>query len=70
MATKATKVQASKPTTVTIPFTFEKETPNTFRFKEDGTGPDSRGLIGTIYVHKATFNSQPKRISVTISVVE
>jgi hypothetical protein len=73
VATKRAKnpegfITGSVGNTVTVPFTFEKETPNTYRFHEDGTGPNNRGLVGTIYVHKATFQSRPERIAVTITV--
>ncbi len=49
-------------------FTLEKDTPNTYRFKEDeSSGPEKVGLI---YVKKGSFDTPPRRIKVSIEVLE
>jgi hypothetical protein len=49
-------------------FTLEKETKNTYRFQEDeGSGPPK---VGTIYVQKWSFDTPPRRIKVSIEVLE
>lgn len=54
-----------------IEFAFERETKNTYRFLETGLeGPDDRGTIGTLYVQKSAFKSQPKGLKVTIETVD
>jgi len=47
-------------------FVYEKETRNFFRFQEIG----AMRHIGTLYVQKATFEKQPKRLRVTVEVIE
>ncbi len=49
-------------------FTLEKETKNTYRFQEDESSEPSR--IGTIYVQKWSFDTPPRRIKVSIEVLE
>jgi hypothetical protein len=61
-------------------FTFERETKNTYRFAEevaegDNVAPlssDSNTVIGVLYIQKSAFgeNEKPRRISVTVEVVE
>lgn len=52
---------------VVIDMTFERETPGTFRFHENGVAEGQRGVITTLYVQKSAFPSgQPKAIRVTI----
>ncbi len=49
-------------------FTLEKETKNTYRFQEDeSSGPPK---VGTIYVQKWSFDTPPRRIKVSIEVLE
>ncbi len=49
-------------------FTFERETKNTYRFQEEeSSGPTK---IGTLYVQKWSFDTPPKRIKVSIEVLE
>ncbi len=49
-------------------FTLEKETKNTYRFQEDeGSEPPK---VGTIYVQKGSFDTPPRRIKVSIQVLE
>ncbi len=49
-------------------FTLEKETKNTYRFQEDeSSGPS---IVGTIYVQKWSFDTPPRRIKVSIEVLE
>ena len=49
-------------------FTLEKETKNTYRFQEDeSSGPPK---VGTIYVQKGSFDTPPRRIKVSIEVLE
>ncbi len=49
-----------------LTFEFEKETKNTFRFKEQG----NEQVIGTLYVQKTFFKKKPKRIEVILKVAE
>ncbi len=49
-------------------FTLEKETKNTYRFQEDESSGPSK--IGTIYVQKWSFDTPPRRIKVSIEVLE
>ncbi len=49
-------------------FMLEKETKNTYRFQEDeSSGPPK---VGTLYVQKWSFDTPPKRIKVSIEVLE
>jgi hypothetical protein len=49
-------------------FTLEKDTKNTYKFQEDeGSGPPK---VGTIYVQKTSFDTPPRRIKVSIEVLE
>lgn len=41
----------------TVPFTFEKSTKNTHRFKENVPAEGETPLIGTIYVQRSAFSS-------------
>jgi hypothetical protein len=58
---------------VTVPMAVEKETPGTFRFKED-VREGQKAIIGTIYVPKATLDllgfTSEKSIIVTVEVAE
>ncbi|MBA7505092.1 hypothetical protein ES706_03755 [subsurface metagenome] len=45
---------------------YERQTKRTFRFKE----AKEPIRIGTLYVQKTAFATQPKRIHVTVEVVE
>lgn len=49
-------------------FDFLKSTKTTYRFKE--YGPDPVLKIETLYVKQSAFKSQPKKIKVTVEVVE
>ncbi len=49
-------------------FTLEKETKNTYRFQEDESSGPSK--VGTIYVQKWSFDTPPRRIKVSIEVLE
>jgi len=50
--------------------TYEKTTPGTFRFKEDSS-PANPPTIRSLYIEKYLFgNSAPKRIKVTVEVLE
>jgi len=46
-------------------FEFEKETRRTYRFAEV-----NGETIGTLYVKKTAFDKQPKRVKVTVEVIE
>ena len=49
-------------------FTLEKDTKNTYKFQEDEiSGPP---IVGTIYVQKTSFDTPPRRIKVSIEVLE
>lgn len=50
---------------VVLKFQFEKETQNTFRFKEEVEG-DAKPVSGTIYVRKDVAGDR-KELTVTIS---
>jgi len=43
-------------------FLFERETPGTYRFKEDSQSP----IVGALYVKKGTFETKPERIKMTL----
>ncbi len=48
-------------------FTFEKDTKNTFRYREEG---DSQ-VIGTLYIKKSTFDGRkPNKIEVIVEEVK
>lgn len=48
-----------------LKFAFEKETKNTYRFKELSASP----VVGYLYIKKAAFaNKQPNKITVIIEV--
>ncbi len=49
-------------------FTLEKETKNTYRFQEDECSVPSK--VGTIYVRKGSLDTPPRRIKVSIEVLE
>lgn len=49
-------------------FEIEKETANTYRFKEVARGKPP--AVKTIYVQKWLFEREPKRIKVIIEVLE
>ena len=55
------------PDKIVAEFTFEKETKNTYRFQEDAT-PGKPPTIGTLYLQKYLFATQPQHISVEIIV--
>ena len=49
-------------------FTLERETKNTYRFhEEESSGPTK---IGTLYVQKWSFDTPPRRIKISIEVLE
>ena len=48
-------------------FVHEKTTRRTYRFKEIGTEPLA---IGTLYVQKTSFPEQPRKVKVTVEVLE
>ena len=43
-------------------FKFERETPGTFRFKEDSPIP----IVGTLYIKKGAFETKPETLKITI----
>lgn len=43
-------------------FEFEKETKRTYRFQEIGT----EQIVRTLYVRKTFFETQPKKIKITL----
>jgi hypothetical protein len=43
-------------------FSYEKETPGTYRFKEDSPMP----LVTTIYIKKSAFDTKPDKLKVTL----
>jgi len=45
-----------------VAFKFERETPGTYRFKEEATVP----VVGTIYIKKTTFETKPETLKVTL----
>ncbi|MGC8692584.1 MAG: hypothetical protein ACP5RZ_06205 [Thermoplasmata archaeon] len=47
-----------------VVFDFEKATKNTYRFQERSSGEPP--IIGTLYVQKWLFKSEPKSIKLTI----
>lgn len=49
-----------------VTFKFRNTTKRTFRFEEEG--PEQN--IQTLYVQQRAFTSQPKRIRVTVEVIE
>jgi hypothetical protein len=51
---------------VEVEMEYERSTRNTHRFLEAGAPPK----VGTLYVQKWAFRGTPKRIRVTIEVVE
>lgn len=49
-------------------FDFEKTTKTTYRFHEYGPDPDLP--IKTLYVKQSAFKAQPKKLKVTVEVIE
>mgnify|MGYP001589904616 CR=1 FL=1 len=49
-------------------FDFLKATKRTYRFEEYGTDPDLP--IKTLYVKQTAFKAQPKKLKVTVEVIE
>ena len=49
-------------------FTLERETKNTYVFQEDESSEPPK--VRTIYVQKWSFDTLPKRIKVSIEVLE
>jgi hypothetical protein len=48
-------------------FTFERETKNTYRFREDPVNPDEADqLIDVLYVKKAAFDARPQKLRVSV----
>ena len=45
-----------------LAFKFERETPGTYRFKEEAAVP----LVGTIYIKKTAFETKPEILRVTL----
>ena len=62
MATKTRKVE-SKPSSIIVTMTLEKETKNTYRY----TATDEDVAIETLYVQKTAFASAPEAVTVTLS---
>ena len=55
---------------ITIKLEFEKETKNTFRYREvneDGLALVGAILIGAIYIQKWVLKNKPKTITITIN---
>lgn len=53
---------------VVVNMTLERTTKTTYRFKEDA--PEGEELIGTQYVKQTAFAKEPKKVRVTVEVVE
>ena len=54
---------------ITRTFTFERETKNTYRFKE--VNADEREtVVGVLYVQKSKFDTQPQELTVTIEATK
>lgn len=49
---------------ITLKFTFEKETANTFRFKEEVEG-EAKPVVGSLYLRKDVAGDR-KELTVTI----
>ncbi len=49
-------------------FTLEKDTKNTYVFQEDESSEPPK--VRTIYVQKRSFDTPPRRIKVSIEVLE
>ena len=54
------------PTERKVTFVYEKDTKNKYRFTEDADEP----VMGTLYVTKDLFDQRPRRLEVTLRVVE
>lgn len=72
-APAARKAAAPKPAStnntsgsVTLHFTFEKETPGTNRYREDGDRADH--VVGTLYVKKAALKKLGNPSTVTVAI--
>ncbi len=50
---------------IQLNFTFERDTPNTRRFKEDQADETQRPVVGTLYLRKDVVGNAEK-LSVTI----
>lgn len=50
-------------------FTFERETKNTYRFREDPE-IDQESIIGVLYVQKFAFDSKPQKLQVSVEEVK
>ena len=50
-----------------LKFKFERATKNTYRFQEETT---SEPAIGTLYVKKSLFNTEPNGLKVVIETNE
>jgi len=49
-----------------VEFEYERDTKRMYRFQETSEEP----VIGYLYVKKAAFSSQPKKLKVTVEVLE
>lgn len=45
-----------------LAFRFERETPGTYRFKEEAAVP----VVGTIYIKKTAFGTKPETLKVIL----
>lgn len=75
MTTKPDKTAKPDATVIHAVFAFEKETPNSLRFKEiddDGNDAGAWSKVGTLYVKKTSFpkGQVPKKLMATISIME
>lgn len=50
-------------------FTFERETKNTYRFREEPE-IDQESIIGVLYVQKFTFEGRPQKLKVSVEEVK
>lgn len=50
-----------------IKLVFEKETPGTFRYKEEPEG-DNEVVIGTLYIKKGVFEGETKPEEITVTI--
>jgi hypothetical protein len=58
-------VKKSEATNINLTFEFEKDTKNTYRYKEAGLD----NVIGTIYIAKRVLGSTPpEKLSISITV--
>jgi len=55
---------------ISVVMEFERPTKRTFRFAEPAFLSGAPYKIGTLYVQKHLFDKQPKKVKVTVEVIE